>query len=111
MKPKLGARGSANLELLVAKCRPFCLPRVLTVVTAAYPPPPDVNAKLAMKELYVAIANNSSSQQFPFLLKSKIVQFRQSLIFLWGLEDEGVMLAINFFPLQTGKPTIGRPLV
>lgn len=100
MKPKLGARGSLSADL--EWTRVFDLPRVFTVVTAAYPPSLDVNAKLAMKELYVAIANNRSSQQFPFLIQSKIVQFRQCLFFfffLWGLEDGGVMLAINFFPL------------
>lgn len=44
------------------RCRPFYLPRELTsiVVTAAYIPP-DANAKLAMKELQVAISKQQTA--------------------------------------------------
>ena len=53
---------SANPEYLIVRCRPFYLPREFTstVVTAAYIPL-DVNAKLAMKELYVAISKQQTS--------------------------------------------------
>lgn len=53
---------SPNAEFLIVKCRPFYLSRELTsaIVTAVYPSL-DANAKLALKELHVAISKQQTT--------------------------------------------------